>query len=68
MLPCYPPVTAEAASVFRDDLAKFPENGWSLYGLSKALRAEGQTVQANEVEATLKKVWATADVSLDDIF
>lgn len=58
----------QAEAVFKEDLAKFPENGWSLYGLMQAHRAQGEDAEAREVEATLDEVWATADVSLDDIF
>jgi cytochrome c-type biogenesis protein CcmH/NrfG len=31
---------AEAEQVYRDDLKRLPENGWSLLGLSEALAVE----------------------------
>ena len=31
---------AEAEKVYRQDLRRFPENGWSLFGLAQALRAQ----------------------------
>jgi len=31
---------AEAEKVYREDLRRFPENGWSLLGLAQALRAQ----------------------------
>ncbi len=59
---------ADAERVFKEDLAKFPENGWSLYGLMKAHQAQGESVEAQAVQSTLDKVWATADVDLAAIF
>ena len=56
--------TAEAERVFREDLAKFPANGWSLHGLAQAVRRQGRTRQADSVDAQFKRVWSTADVDL----
>ena len=56
---------AEAESVYRDDLARYPENGWSLRGLAQALEAEGKRADAAEVKARLTKAWSRADVSVD---
>ena len=47
----------EAERVYRDDLERFPENGWSLSGLAKALTAQGKRTQAAEVEARFDKAW-----------
>lgn len=58
----------EAESVFRDDLAKFPENGWSLYGVIQALSAQGKDAEAAQFESTLKRVWSTADVQIEKSF
>jgi tetratricopeptide (TPR) repeat protein len=55
---------AEAERVYREDLKKFPENGWSLFGLAKALEAEGKTTEANAVDVRFRKAWAGADVTL----
>lgn len=52
----------DAERAFREDLAKFPENGWSLRGLAEALRASGRAAEAAEVEARFRKAWETADV------
>ncbi|MFB3820331.1 MAG: tetratricopeptide repeat protein, partial [Candidatus Methylomirabilales bacterium] len=56
------PVEAEA--VYREDLQRNPENGWSLFGLAQSLRAQGKTAEAAEVEARFRKAWARADVAL----
>jgi len=56
---------AEAEQVYREDLKRLPENGWSLFGLSQALAA--QEKDGAELEATrarFKKVWAKADVKI----
>jgi tetratricopeptide (TPR) repeat protein len=56
------PVEAEA--VFRDDLKRNPNNGWSLFGLAQSLKAQGRTGAAAEVEAAFRKAFALADVTL----
>ncbi|HET8721293.1 MAG TPA: hypothetical protein VFM24_04655 [Nitrospira sp.] len=53
---------AEAEQVFREDLKKFPDNGWSLRGAALALRREGRTEEAARMESRFKDVWASADV------
>ena len=53
---------AEAEGAFRDDLRVFRENGWSLAGLERALRAQGRTADAEAVAARLGAAWRDADV------
>lgn len=48
-------------------ICRFPDNGWSLYGLATALRAQGREDEAADVEADFKQVWKTADVDLTDL-
>jgi len=55
---------AEAESVYRDDLKHYPENGWSLYGLSRSLRMQGKKDEALAVSARFDKVWQHADIKL----
>ncbi len=55
---------AEAEAVYRKDLDRFPMNGWSLFGLAEALRAQGKTQEAAEVQAQFREAWRTADVTL----
>ena len=31
---------AEAEQVYREDLKRLPDNGWSLFGLAESLRAQ----------------------------
>jgi tetratricopeptide (TPR) repeat protein len=53
----------EAAAVYREDLKRLPENGWSLFGLAKALKMQ-KSDEAADVQERFAKVWANADVKL----
>ncbi|MBD3886344.1 hypothetical protein IFO70_32150 [Phormidium tenue FACHB-886] len=55
---------AEAEQVYREDLATYPENGWSLYGLAQSLRAQGKTQEAQQVQARFEQAWQYADTSI----
>jgi tetratricopeptide (TPR) repeat protein len=56
------PVEAEKA--YREELARNPENGWSLYGLAEALKAQGRKADAQEVSDRFARAWANADIDL----
>jgi tetratricopeptide (TPR) repeat protein len=53
------PVAAEA--VYREDLRRIPENGWSLLGLSQALAAQAKPTAA--MRHRLQRAWANADTA-----
>ncbi len=55
---------AEAEKVYREDLRRFPENGWSLFGLAQALRAQGKDAEAAATEARFRRAWTGTDVTL----
>lgn len=55
---------ADAEEVYRRDLAYVPENGWSLFGLAQALRAQGKDEAASRVDDRFEKAWREADVRL----
>ncbi|MCL4836484.1 MAG: hypothetical protein KJ058_00775 [Thermoanaerobaculia bacterium] len=55
----------EAEAVFRADLAKLPGNGWSLYGMGRALRLQGRDAEAVAFEQEFRAAWAGADVQID---
>jgi len=55
---------AEAQKAFEADLEFFPENGWSLHGLARALRAQGRTVEADQVEARFTRVWEGGPIEM----
>lgn len=54
----------EAEAVYREDLKRNPGNGWSLFGLSQALKAQKKPKEAAAAEAEFKKAWPRADVQL----
>jgi tetratricopeptide (TPR) repeat protein len=53
---------AEAETVYWADLKRNRNNGWSLFGLNQALRAQNKTADATLVEARFKKAWERADM------
>ncbi len=53
----------EAERVYREDLERWPENGWALFGLAQALKQKGST-EATEVEARFAKAWEHADIRI----
>jgi tetratricopeptide (TPR) repeat protein len=53
----------EAEAVYWEDLKKNPENGWSLFGLTRALEAQGKAAEAEATGARFRKAWKDADVS-----
>jgi tetratricopeptide (TPR) repeat protein len=53
-----------AEQVYREDLTRFPENGWSLFGLAQSLEAQGQSSEAAEVRTQFLRVWQHSDVEL----
>jgi hypothetical protein len=51
----------EAEAAFRADLRAYRENGWSLAGLERALRAQGRADEAAAIAARLATAWRDAD-------
>ena len=72
----YPPrhvlgaILLEAGSTSRsrdglwEDLRRNRKNGWALFGLLQALRAQQKVDEAAIIEARFSKAWARADVTL----
>jgi tetratricopeptide (TPR) repeat protein len=56
---------ADAERVFREDLAAHPENGWSLFGLERALALQGRQVDAEPVADRFQRAWMGADMKLE---
>lgn len=56
---------AEAETVYWEDLRRNRDNGWALYGLMQALKAQHKNDEAALVDARFKKAWARADVTLN---
>jgi tetratricopeptide (TPR) repeat protein len=55
---------AEAEKIYREDLRRNPDNGWSLFGLAQSLKAQGNHKQATPEEKRFQKAWKRADVKL----
>lgn len=53
----------EAEAVYREDLVRHPHNGWALFGLAQALRAQGK--DASAVDREFADAWKHADVKLE---
>jgi tetratricopeptide (TPR) repeat protein len=53
---------ADAEKAYRDDLAVYPENGWSLFGLQQSLRAQNRADEAKAVGERFEKAWPSADI------
>jgi tetratricopeptide (TPR) repeat protein len=53
-----------AENVYREDLARFPDNGWSLFGLAQSLRAQGKKQEADEVQRRFETAWQYADIEI----
>lgn len=53
---------SEAEKVYRADLERWPENGWSLFGLWQCLDQSGP--EAAAVKARFEKAWAQADTRI----
>jgi tetratricopeptide (TPR) repeat protein len=55
---------AQAESAFTTSLAAYPNDPRALFGLAKALAAQGKTAEAAQAQARFDAAWAGADTSL----
>jgi len=55
---------AEAETVYWAELKRYPRNGFSLFGLQQALRAQGKDDLATVVQTRFDRAWSEADVAL----
>jgi tetratricopeptide (TPR) repeat protein len=53
----------EAETVYRADLAQWPDNGWSLFGLVASLEAQGKSAEAAAARKLFDVAWKQADVT-----
>jgi tetratricopeptide (TPR) repeat protein len=56
--------SADAEAVYRQDLAKYPENGWSLFGLGESLRAQDRAADADAIMDRFRAAWSAGDAEL----
>lgn len=54
----------EAETVYWEDLKRNRDNGWALFGLLQALRAQNKTADAEVIRARFDKAWKQADITL----
>jgi len=54
----------EAEKVYREDLVRYPDNGWSLAGLADAQRKQGKADAAKATQARFEAAWRRADFAL----
>ncbi len=55
---------AEAEEVYRKSLMRYRRDGWALYGLVLALKAQGKTDEAAQAQKEFDSAWQFADVKL----
>jgi hypothetical protein len=56
--------SAAAERVYREDLQRNPDNGWALFGMALALRAQNRAEEAARYENARALAWRHADVRL----
>ncbi|VEP12558.1 conserved hypothetical protein [Hyella patelloides LEGE 07179] len=55
---------ASAEQVYKEDLAIYPDNGWSLFGLAQSLQAQAKDSEAQTIQQQFESAWQDADVRL----
>ena len=55
---------ADAEAVFREDLRRHPNNGWALFGLTQALKAQQRDSDAAGADQQFRTAWKDADSGL----
>lgn len=55
---------SEAEAVYREDLRRWPDNGWSLFGLAASLEMQGRKAETAAVRARFDEIWKHADVKI----
>ena len=55
---------AEAEAVYREDLRRFRDSGWSLFGLTRSLELQGRVDEAATARAAFERAWTRADTTL----
>ncbi|MFH5885373.1 hypothetical protein ACG2F4_13760 [Halalkalibaculum sp. DA3122] len=55
---------ADAEQVYREDLDKLKNNGWSLMGLYQSLKAQNRDEEAQKVKQEFDRAWAQADIDI----
>ena len=56
---------AEAEATFKKELEKFPNNGWSLFGLYQSQLKQNKTDVAAQTKTQFEEAWEKADIALE---
>lgn len=56
----------DAEASFRQDLKRYPNNGWALYGLAEALRRQNRRAEALRAQADFRAAWPGGDLLRPD--
>jgi tetratricopeptide (TPR) repeat protein len=56
---------ADAEAAYRDSLARQRGDGWALFGLAQALRAQGKETEATTAQAQFDTAWRHATVRIE---
>jgi len=54
----------EAEAAFKEDLRRYPGNGWALHGLTEAQTADGKITEAMTTKKRFARAWVHADYKL----
>lgn len=54
----------QAEKIFKEDLKKNTQNGWSLMGLHESLQKQGKTAEAAKIKTAFDKAWVHADIKI----
>jgi tetratricopeptide (TPR) repeat protein len=54
----------DAEKIYREDLKRHRDNGWSLFGLEQTLRKLGRAAEAEGTKSRFAKAWSRADISI----
>lgn len=55
----------EAEAVYRADLKKLPNNGWSVFGLSQSLKGQNKLKEARIFDGLFDDIWKEADMQIE---
>ena len=55
---------ADAERIYREDLTRYPDNGWSLIGLATAQQRQGNADGARATGERFRAAWQNADIAL----
>ncbi|EDP70204.1 hypothetical protein FBALC1_11742 [Flavobacteriales bacterium ALC-1] len=55
-----------AEKIYKEDLDILRQNGWSLIGLYKSLKAQGKNKEAESIKKEFNSAWKDADIEISD--